>query len=156
MPVNFTQTSVTYLIHNVLQFNYTWGSSSGNLSDLGNCNVREYVTYTGGSPFYWPSPPYVSGSYSPNPDTGLTPGPATAGTLVDQQGHQLFVKPYAYSSVTSNQVFQFQCTYYKSNQWVNFLPITGTIPITRTVQSVSGTWQYSITKSGSTDTGTLP
>lgn len=104
--------------------------------------------------YNWTSPPYTN-TYSSNPTTG-TPGPASGGGLTDTQGNVGFVKPYTANSVTSNQVYQFQCPYYQNNQWIQFAPQSGTIPITRVVQQVSGTWQYMITKSGSSATGILP
>jgi hypothetical protein len=159
VPVNFLQTGVSTLSGTVLQFTYTWGSSSGSLADISTCTVREFVTYPGyvqGQQlnYAWTSPPYVN-TTSPNPTTGV-PGSASGAGLTDQQGNVGFVKPYVANTVTSNQVYQFQCPYYQNNAWVQFFPASGTISITRVVQQVGATWQYSISKSGSTATGILP
>jgi hypothetical protein len=159
LPVNFLQTGVTTLPNTYIKFTYTWGSSSGVLSDISQCNVREFVTYPGYVPgqqlfYYWTSPPYVNTDV-PNPSTGGQ-GPANAAGLTDTQSNPGFAKPYKTDSVTSNQVYQFQCPYYQNNQWVQFAPQSGTMPITRVVQQVSGKWQYTITKSGWSATGILP
>lgn len=159
IPADFRQTGVAQEPNAVLQFTYTWGSSSGEISDLGGCQVREYVTYPGplNQQYFWQSPPYEAGSWSLNPDFGATPGPATAGSLIDTQGHVNFgPSPYKYSNVTSQQVYQFECPYFENGQWVTMAPASGTIPITRVIQDVNGTWQYSITKSGASNAGALP
>ena len=54
-----------------------------------------------------------------NPDYGMTPVSASAGIgLQDDHGHPGFAKPYKYNTVSSDQMYQFQCPYYNSNQWV--------------------------------------
>jgi len=158
LPVNFILTGVATLPNATLQFTYAWGSSSGVLSDISQCQVREFVTYPGyvvgvQGKYYWTSPPYIN-TYTDNPTT--FGGPGNGAGLVDMQTNVTFQKPYVANTVTSNQVYQFQCPYYQNNQWVQFAPQSGTIPITRVVQQVNGTWQYTITKSGSTATGILP
>jgi hypothetical protein len=164
IPVNFRQTSVSQQSNAVLLFQYAWDSSAGGLANLSGCQVREFVTYPGyvagqQQQYFWKAPPYgpyVTGSWSPNPDTGLTPGPATAGIMTDTQSHPGFQKPYAADNLTSNQVFQFQCPYYKNNQWITLLPQSGTVAINRVVQNANGTWKYTITKTGASSTGILP
>ena len=66
-PVNFRQLGPGVAEANgVLQFVYTWESSSGNVADLTNCEVGEELTYpSSGDVFIWPSPPYLGSS--PNP-----------------------------------------------------------------------------------------
>jgi len=163
IPVNFRQISVTQLSNAVLKFNYLWDSSSGNLSDLGQCQVEEFVTYPGYVPgvqghYFWASPPYAASS-SANPETGATPVSATLGSpgLQDLQGNVGFLKPYVSNDVTSNQVFQFECPYYKGGQLIPLFPHSGTIAIHRVVsQNTNGTWQYTITKSGSSNSSVLP
>ncbi len=163
VPVNFRETSFTPLPASAaLQFTYAWGSSSGNLADLSTCQVEEFVTYPGYTPgvqsvYPWTSPPYVQGVSTNNPDTGFTPVSGTTGSqgLVDTQGHFGFATPYVYNSVPSYQVFQFQCTNYKPGQWIQLLPINGTIAISRVV-SQNPTWQYAVTKSGQSIYGLLP
>jgi hypothetical protein len=133
IPVNFRQTSASQVSPAKIQFNYVWSSSTGNLSDLANCNVREFVTYPGYVPgqqgrYYWTSPPYFN-TFTDNPDTAGTPVSATVGStgLVDTQGNVGFAKPYVADNVTSNQVFQFQCSNYQNNQWIQLFPQSGTI-----------------------------
>ncbi len=158
IPVNFRQTSSSLQPSAVLEFHYTWDSSTGNKADLSGCQVEEYVTYVGQSPtYYWPTPPYVVYT-SNNPETGGTPVSATVPGLVDDHGHPGFVTPYKYVGVSSDQRYQFQCSYYQNNQWVQLLPLTGTIPITRIVSYKNGTttWYYEITKSGLTASMNLP
>jgi hypothetical protein len=118
------------------------------------------VTYPGYVPgqqlqYWWKTPPYIN-DWTPNPDTGYTPGPATAGGLSDDQLHKGFLQPYATDAFTADQVFQFQCTYYKNNQWVTLLPQSGTIAIRRVVSVNGTTWQYTVTKSGASNSGVLP
>jgi hypothetical protein len=159
VPVDFMQTSVSQSTNAGLQFTYTWGSSSGKLADLSQCQVEEYITYPvqpDPTRYYWTYLPYVSNFYSPNPDTGLTPGPAKTGFLSDIHGHAGFEKPYAADHFSSQQVYQFRCPYYKANQWIPMDPLSGTIAITRAVSQNNGTWTYTITKSGSSNSGTLP
>lgn len=162
IPVDFKQTSVADQSNAVLYFTYSWGSSSGNLSDLGSCTVEEFTTYPGYTAgqnlqFFWPSPPYSSGSYSPNPETGQ-PGPGSAGTATDTLGHPGFQTPYASATTVSNQIFQFSCPGYRNGQWTQMFPASGTIPITRQVSynSAQNYWVYTITKSGASNSGELP
>lgn len=119
------------------------------------------MTYVGavGGEYYWISPPYVAGATTMNPDYGMTPVSASAGIgLQDDHGHPGFAKPYKYNTVSSDQMYQFQCPYYNSNQWVQMWPLVGTLPITRVVNYTNGNqiWYYEITKSGMTAAGNLP
>jgi hypothetical protein len=165
IPVDFRQTSATKVNPAQLQFGYVWSSSAGGLSALGSCRVREFVTYPGyvagvQGRYYW-TPPYVTGpnSYTNNPDTANTPVFATLGAtgVTDIQGNVGFgLPPYTTNMVPSIQVFQFQCTYYQNNAWIQLYPTSGTILITRTVLNVNGTWQYNIQKAGLSNTGNLP
>jgi hypothetical protein len=156
IPVNFTQT-VASVSGVTLHFEYRWGSSSGNLGDLSNCQVRETITFVGPNPYPWASPPYLPNQTVVWPDHGLTPGPATSGLLTDNHGHANgWLKPYAYNAATSNQVYEFSCTTYKPSQWTSLMPLSGTIPISRVVSESGTTWSYKITKSGLTAVGNLP
>ncbi|HVS87243.1 MAG TPA: hypothetical protein VHF01_03355 [Candidatus Acidoferrum sp.] len=161
IPVNFIQNVVSLGAGISLYFHYVWESSTGpgRLSDLSNCQVREFVTLppdrTHGGYYYWASPPYATGYTTSNPDTGATPGPATAGGLGDTLLHVPFSsRPYATDDVTANQVYQFSCTNYLSGQWIALLPTSGTLPIRRVVSQ--NPWQYTITKTGWSNSGTLP
>jgi len=55
VPTDYQQTSGSGDSQGILHFTYAWNSSTGSLSDLAACTVREYVTYPGNSPFIWPS-----------------------------------------------------------------------------------------------------
>ena len=160
IPVNFMQTSASRQPGGVLEFHYTWGSSSGNMPDLSQCQMEEYVTYpyqpANPLSYFWTSPPYAAGSNSPNPDTGLTPGPAAAGLLIDDHGFKPFQKPYVYNSFAAQQVYQFRCPYYKANQWIPIFPLAGTNAITRTVSQSGSNWLYTITKTGMSNSAQLP
>lgn len=106
--------------------------------------------------YFWTSPPYGAETWSPNPETGI-PGPASTGVATDNQGHQSFQGPYVYNLTPSYQVFQFQCPNYNVGNWTQIFPQSGTTTITRIVsQNSNKTWQYTITKSGASNSGTLP
>jgi hypothetical protein len=153
-PVNFRQTAVVNQGSGVLKFTYEWDSSTGNLDDLSQCQVQELVAYPGGNPFVWPSPPYASGNTTSNPLAYPNPGiPATDGGTYDVQDHPGFQKPYASSDFTASQTFQFSCSNYYLGFWQTFP--WGPAPIVRTVQQSGVTWNYTITKSGSS-AGTPP
>ena len=97
LPVNFIQTGATVLSNAYLQFTYTWGSSSGVASDISQCQVREFVTYPGyvsgqQLKYYWTNPPYVSNTYTPNPETGEQ-GPASGVGLTHVQGRRASCRP---------------------------------------------------------------
>ncbi len=150
-PTGFVQSGNAQQQSNgVLGFVYTWGSTTNSLQDLANCQVRELVTYPDGNPYYWKSPPYATGTYTINPNTGDTPGPATAGRATDSNGHVPFRSPYAPGDdITLHQVFQFECSNYRGGAWNN---MTLDIPIRMTVdQDTNGTWKYTITKSGASN-----
>jgi hypothetical protein len=159
VPVNFQQTNATDEGGGYIRVTYTWGSSTGKLSDLSACQVQEYVTYptTGnsgcpapntGQVCYWPpSPPWPptsqNGTGYVNPTA--VPGPATAGGAYDSNTVQNlnFVKPYSNSSFQANQVQQYSCN---NGPWVQF---GGPFTITRQVmQNSQGQWVFSISKTG--------
>lgn len=162
IPVNFTQISSSIQPGTVLEFHYRWASSSGNMADLSACQVEEYVTYVGPSPFPWASPPYVPGVTSPNPTTGGGPTPGNLGTsngIVDDQLHIAFQGPYKFNFVASNQLFQFQCPNYQGNAWTQLFPAGGTIPISRVVNYYTDSptvWYYEVSKSGLDARANLP
>jgi hypothetical protein len=159
IPVNFRQTLFRIDPHAVLHFEYNWDSSSGSKADLSACRVEEYVTYQGPNPFPWPSPPYEAGNVTYWPDTGNTPVAATVQDgIKDDHGHVLFQTPYVFKYVASDQKYQFQCTYYQANQWVQLMPISGTLAIGRVVNITNGSppWTYQITKQGHTASAILP
>jgi hypothetical protein len=147
IPTNFHQSSVSPLGNGVLQFNYEWSSSSGKLSDLSNCTVGETVNYPGTSnPYLWASPPYASTATSNPTTTSFT---ATSGAGTDQHGHPNFLRPYTSNNFNATQNYRFQCTNYQNAAWITMM---GPLTINRAIsQNSNGTWQYVITKSGSSD-----
>ena len=153
IPVNFRQVGVQDTGNGDLKFNYNWDSSDGNTSDLSQCSVREYVTYPGSGNFNWPSPPYdTSGNPTANPTITNPPIAATDGGFFDNNLHPGFQKPYAANTFTATQKFQFSCSGYQGGAWVDFY---GPISLTRTISNVPP-WTYTLTKSGSSASVTLP
>ena len=155
IPVNFRQTDVQNQGSGVLKFTYEWDSSSGNNDDLSQCQVQELVAYPGGNPFYWSSPPYASGNSTSNPLAYPNPGiPGTDAGTYDIQDHPSFQKPYTNSNFTASQTFQFSCSNYYLGTWQTFA--WGPASIARTIQQGGTIWTYTITKSGSSASTTLP
>jgi len=160
IPVNFRQASVTQQANGVLQFIYYWDSSSGNTNDIANCQVGEIVYYPGtASPYKWTQPPYTqpTNPVTINPFTANVagsnwlPAPDSHVGAVDTNTHPSFVKPYTSDNFTASQNFRFQCSNYNNGNWNNFTQVG--IPITRNVTvNTSGSWKYSITKSGASNT----
>ena len=126
----------------VLHFNYTWASTTGNVADLTQCMVGEHVSYPGGDPFVWPSPPY----------NGSTPNPtviwlaATLGALQDNHSHKAFLEPYVANAFDATQNYRYKC---RDLDTVNFPGFKG-ITIARTVtdRTGRGCWSYEVKKSG--------
>jgi len=136
------------MANGVLHFDYTWESSTGNLADLSNCLVGEFVTYPGAAnPYVWPSPPWAAGSSTPNPTMPSTAGSGGAGQ--DNHGPKSFVAAASRvaANFTATQIYRYQCPCANGGNWVT---LDGPISIVRTVtQNADGTWQYAISKSGS-------
>jgi len=145
IPVNFRQTGPGIDLGNgVLAFQYNWDSSSGNLSDLSQCVVGEYVTYPGIGNYTWASPPYTPGFESDNPT--LLNTAATSGVGNDKQLRAGFAGPYVPNSFQADQQFQWSCNNYNGGQAYEFVDYT----ITRSVQQNVGlsTFNYRVTKNG--------
>jgi len=144
VPTNFRQTSTSDLGNGDVHFTYAWGSTSGNLADLSACTVGEIVTYPGGNPYHWQSPPFPANSTS-NPT--VSDVAATAGAGVDDNflyPSSTFVRPYSAASFTATQFFRYKCTNINGGNYVNLL---GPLSITRSVQqNTNGTWRFTVTK----------
>jgi len=115
-----------------LHFEYAWDSSSGKLSDLtgSGCTVYENVSYPGGNPFLWPSPPYATGSRTPNPTILPSPPvPGADGSLQDTHSPKPFLKPYRPATFSATQYYQYSCTCGNANN----IDLAGPITVTRTV-----------------------
>ncbi len=144
VPTNYRQTSGSADSNGILHFTYAWDSSTGKLTDLSACTVREYVTYPGQSPFNWPSPPYLQAS-TPFPVT--QGGPGTAGSAPDTHGYPGFQMPYQANSFNATQYYQYICPCANNGNAVNLM---GPLTIARQVyfSSPDGKWHYQASKSG--------
>jgi hypothetical protein len=105
---------------NSLYTQYLWDSTSGMLSDLAACSVREWTSFPGGNPYTFPTPfPALTQS---NPYDGGGPQNYVAGSdggLGDIHspwgGTQLsFRTPYFANSFTATEVYQYSCPCHNS------------------------------------------
>jgi len=149
VPVNFRQTAVQDAGGGNLKFTYEWDSSTGNLADIATCSAGESVAYPVTGNFNWTSPPYnTSGNPTANPTTGSFPG--SDGGFYDNQLHPGFLKPYVSNSFTATQTFNYKCG-------GATVTLVQNISIVRTVQqNGQSVWTYTVTKSGSSASMTLP
>lgn len=148
-PNNFRQVGPgTDTGNGVLHFEYAWGSSSGNLSDLSACTVGELVTYPGTGNYTPPSPPFNQSFLNPT----IIDNPATDGGLLDNhRTSRGFVTPYTAASFTATQYYRYKCPCKNNGDYVN---LAGPISIVRSVSRIGQTqnYKYTITKSGSSAT----
>ncbi len=91
VPTNFRETGWSEPYDGVLRFTYAWDSSIGTPAELTACTEGEYVTYPGGNPYYFPSPPWASGQAEDNPTT--TESSATGGGSEDTHLPRAIVPP---------------------------------------------------------------
>lgn len=137
----------------VLHFEYKWKSSTGDLADLSNCRIGEFVKYPGAAdPYVWPSPPWAAGGGTPNPTIIWLD--ATDGQFEDNHSSKGFLKPYESAAFTANQKYRYQC----GSDPIVVFPGWGNIDIARRVSDTTGEgcWKYRITKSGASALRTLP
>ena len=80
-PINFRPYGSPQSWGGVLSFTYTWESSTGDLSDLDQVQIGEYVTYDDGGKHVGSGRPWTANN--PNPTQMWWPG--TKGFLTD--GH---------------------------------------------------------------------
>ena len=143
VPTNFRQASVADIGDGVLQFHYAWDSTSGNLADLNGCQVGEIVTYPGGNPYFWPSPPFPANS-NDNPFVADVAAQLGLATDTHLHGSDAFVRPYSTSSFTATQFYRYICP--GQSDYTN---LVGPNNIERDVlQNDSLDWRYDVTKSG--------
>jgi hypothetical protein len=153
VPTNFhlTNTSGFDAGNGTLHVVYGWQSSTGTLSDLGQCTVAEKVDYNNADlPFA--SPPFPAGINPPNPT--ILPSPPVRGTDgAIQDNHSTpgaFVKPYSAKTITSTQVYRYTCGCANSGQPV---VLYGPLSIVRSVsQNSDSSWKFVITKDGKSAT----
>lgn len=145
---NFRQTGTHDAGNGVLHFDYAWDSSTGDLTDLGSCTLSELVQYNAAD-LPAQSPPFPAGFNPPNPT--ILSVPASDG--VAQDNHSVgapFVKPYVNASFTAVQRYRSTCPCANGG---NPVVIDGPINIVRSVNANgNGTFNYTITKSGSSAT----
>jgi hypothetical protein len=141
---NFQQTGTSDAGNGVLHFDYTWGSSTGNLADLSACTLSELVEYT---PADLPAKVPFPASFNP-PNPTILSVPAVNGAA--QDNHSIgapFRKPYANATMTAVQRYRYTCPCANGG---NPVVIVGPINIVRSVSdNGNGTFRYTITKSGS-------
>lgn len=145
-PVSWTHATARDFGPDAIQIDITWQSSTFNLADLGNCTMREVVTY---DPI--PNPPFI---WNPPNPTILTV-PATRGAGQDTHSYPPGLRtgitnPRSAGTATAHQVYQFQCTGPGcSGTWTNIPGQTYTL--TREVfaqYTRTNPWRYRITKQG--------
>lgn len=149
--VNFRQVSATPLSGGALSFRYEWSSSTGTQSDLSGCTVGESVFYPGSdNPYEWPLP-MVQQTVNP---TVVSGSGANAGMTDINGAPGSYRTPYYAVEFKARQRFWWKCTGYQNGEMQYPLP---DIEITRRVyRDASGAWKYQMTKSGETNTATLP
>jgi len=65
VPVNWHQVAAGDIGGGVLEFDYAYESSTGDLTDLSKCTISERVTYPGPNPYEFPSPPWDKAIINP-------------------------------------------------------------------------------------------
>ena len=145
-PINWTHTGPVDFGPDAIRINITWGSSTGRLSDLARCTVREVVRY---DPI--PNPPFTW--TPPNPTILTVPG--TTGAGMDTHSYPPGLKtgitdPRVRGTMTAHQTYQFQCTGPGcSGNWTDFPGQTYDIVREVYPQYVRiNPWRYRITKTG--------
>ena len=140
-----------------LDFTYDWGSSSGYLTDLSDCQLAELVTSSLGTGTQnWPYPmnkqvTYPIGSPGGTGGEGWWPPSGTGDDYVF--GPDSFSKPYKAAKFTDTQVLHYSCPGVQNGKWI---PVGGPYSIVRSVSQTNGVWQYSVTKADGTLTLNLP
>ncbi|HEY4281141.1 MAG TPA: hypothetical protein VGM91_23205 [Conexibacter sp.] len=129
-----------------IRIRISWQSSTGSLADLGNCTVREVVTY---DPI--PNPPFIWNP--PNPTVLTVPG--VDGAAQDTHGYSPGLQngisnPRVSGKAVAHQVYQYQCTGPGcSGTWTDFPGETYTITREVYPQFVRlNPLRYRITKAG--------
>ena len=128
-------------------YGYAFDSSSGDLADLGQCEVWEQVNY---SPSTWPLPPFHGGpsSISAKMEDG------TVGSFVDQHttaGPMLKDGPvFVSATVTGTQRFKWKCANIAGGAFQDFSSGANAGPhdIVRSVMGSSNDWSFTVTKHG--------
>jgi hypothetical protein len=145
-PVSWTHATARNFGPDAIQIDITWQSSTGNLADLGNCTVREVVSY---DPI--PNPPFM---WNPPNPTILTV-PATVGAGQDTHSYPPGLRtgitdPRSAGTMTAHQAYQFRCTGPGcSGTWTDIPGQAYTLTREVVPQYVRlNPWSYLITKQG--------
>jgi len=151
VPVNMVQDgNGTDIGQGYLHFDYSWESSTGSVADLANCTMGESISYPGVGPYAWTSPPYA-------PYTDQNPFivdfPAYTGASSDTHYNHGFLRPYFLNQFTATQKYRYRCPCANGGDYVDMRVGIG---IQRDVNSISGVWSYSVTKSGASAQLNLP
>ncbi len=140
----------------VLKFQYSWGSSTGNLADLKGTFFEE-VTYPGAGNPYIPNddPPFKQWAF-PNPTIAPNPPmPGSDGAAVDTHSPAGgFSAPYKAATFSATQNYYYVC---QCGTTCCKVVVKGPITIKRSVfQGANGLWQYKVEKDGSSAVMNLP
>jgi hypothetical protein len=164
-PTNFTQSGSSGTADGELYFLYQWQSSSGNTADIAGCWVGEHVTYPGQqNKYYWPSPPWQSGTYTNNPTDDSVAGnnsfcskgglSGTAPCVIDNQQHASFATPPNNgASFDAQQKWRYQCAGGAFGGAT--VDLTAYTTIHRSVTQNGSTFTYQVTKSGASSSCVL-
>jgi hypothetical protein len=141
-PILFQQANAYDAGGGVLHFQYDWGSSSGNLGDLSQCEVGERVDYAW---FHVPFPAPFPDWTPANPTEVSVNG--AYGSMNDDHWPGLpgspFRTPYTFNTMTASQIYRYKCPC-APNQWITLM---GPLDINRSVLlNGNGTYRYEITK----------
>ncbi|HOK67842.1 MAG TPA: hypothetical protein PLV55_13650 [Anaerohalosphaeraceae bacterium] len=144
VPTNMRE-EYALAVGGVLYFIYAWDSTTGDLNDLGNCVVGEWVLYDlSDDPYCWPLPWLTC---TPNPTVIALP--ATEGVAQDTHSCGTICPPLQEAQFVAYQNYWYRCDVpccMKETDYELLLPIG---PIIRKItrESLTG-WLYWITKSG--------
>lgn len=149
-PTNFQQAAQATATGLILNFNYTWGSSTGDPGDLSNCYLDEYVTFSNlDQNGNYPSPPFPPMTAPPsNPyEKGGVP---SGGAMSDQNGFSAtaaeFARPLTNSGVNVYQSFRYKCPCVNGGNYVTLATPGNPAGLMAVYQLPNGQWEYSNVK----------
>lgn len=145
-PINWNHRNPRDHGADAIRIDISWQSSTGNLADLSNCEVREVVNY---DPI--PNPPFLWNP--PNPTILTVPG--KNGSAIDTHSYPPGLRngitnPREAGTMTANQVYQFRCTAPGcTGNWTDFPGQSYSIRREVFEELVRpNPWRYRITKTG--------
>ncbi len=150
---NFSEDLWLDLGNGLLYFEYSWDSSSGDLSDLSGCKVGEKVDFPGSSNPYSPDdPPFDDWNFA-NPT--IMNVLATGGSLSDTVYKAgLFSTPYSNKSFTATQYIRVvKC----DDSYTNLMgPLSIVDSVYQSVPGDPNSWKFKAQKSGHSSIYDLP